>query len=106
MDVFGGFPAARDIEVTSARSAGANKDGVEILVKQLPEAVDPLAAAELDAEVEYVAALLVNDRFRQAEPRNLRADHAARLGVAIKHHAGVAERREIARDREGGGAAT
>src|SRR6266436_8346327 len=105
VDVFGGFLAARNIEVTAARGAGADKDGVEIPGEQLSEAVDALAGAELDAEIENVAAFLVNDGLWQAEPRNLRADHAARLGVAVEHHAGVAERCEIARDRERGGAA-
>jgi hypothetical protein len=41
----------------------------------------------------------------QAEARNLRANHAARLGVGIEYDAVVAERREIARDGERGGAA-
>src|SRR5215831_8563874 len=102
MNVLGCVLAAGNIEVTSARSAGADKDGVEILLEQLPEAFDPLAGAELDAEIENIAALLVDDGFRQAEPRDLRADHAPRLRVAIEHHAGVAERRKIARDRERG----
>src|SRR6202011_4007594 len=32
--------------------------------------------------------------------RNLRADHAARLGVLVEYGAVIAERGEIARDRE------
>src|SRR6266436_880491 len=105
VDVFGRFLAARNIEVTTARGAGADKDSVEILGKQLPEAVDALPAAELHAEIENVAAFLVDDGLRQAEPRNLRADHAACLGVAVEHHAGVTKRCEIAGNREGGRAA-
>src|SRR5262249_23067957 len=105
MDVLGCFPAAGNIEVASARRAGAHKDSVEILGEQLAESVDPLAGAELDAEIENIAAFLVNDGLRQAEARNLRADHAARLGIAVEHHAGIAERREVARDGERGRAA-
>src|SRR5262249_2321735 len=105
MDVLGGFPAARNIEVATARRAGANKDRVELLGEKLLEAVDALTPAELDAEIENVTAFLVNHGLWQAEPRNLRADHAARLGVAVKHHAGVTERCEIARHRKRGGAA-
>src|ERR1700730_12877588 len=105
VDVLGGLLAARDVEVAPPRSAGADEDGVEILGEKLPETVDAPAAPELDAEIEDVAAFLVDDGLRQAETRNLRADHAARLGVAIEHHTGVAERREVARNRERGGAA-
>src|SRR5258708_33128191 len=100
MDVLGGFLAARNLEVAPARSAGTHKDGLEILGEQRSEAIDALAAAELDAEIENVAAFLVDDGLRQAEPRNLRADHAACLGVAVEHNAGVTERCEIARDPE------
>ena len=60
------------------------------------------AAAEFDAEIEDVAAFLVDDAVGQAEFRDLRADHAAGLRIAVEHHAGVAERRQIARHRERG----
>src|SRR5262249_10734005 len=96
MDVSGGFPAARNIEVAPRGRSGADKDGVAIPGEQLSEAVDGLTATELDAEIENVVAFLIDDGLRQAEPRNLRADHAAGLGVAIEHHAGVAERSEVA----------
>src|SRR5579883_1467126 len=84
MDVVGRFLAARNIEVAPARRAGADEDGVEILSEQIFQACDPLAGPELDAEIENVAAFLIDHGFRQAESRNLRADHAARLQVAIE----------------------
>ena len=64
------------------------------------------AAAEFDAEIEDVAAFLVDDAVGQAEFRDLRADHAAGLRVAVEHHAAVAERRQVARhgQRSGTGA--
>ena len=104
MDVGGGFLAAGNVEVAAARRAGADEDRVEALAEQLLHAVDVLAAAELDAEVEDVAALLVDHAVGQAELRNLRADHAAGALVAVEHDAFIAERREVARDRERGGA--
>ena len=55
------------------------------------------AAAEFDAQAEHVADLLVDHGIGQAEFRNLRADHAARLGIAVEHDAFVAQRRQIAR---------
>jgi hypothetical protein len=64
-----------------------------------------LAADELDADIEDVIAFLVDDRFRQPEARDLRADHAARLRILVEDRAGVAERREVACDRERGRAA-
>ena len=74
--------------------------------EQLRERIDARATAELDAAVEDVAHLLVDDAIGKPELGNLRAHHAARLRVAVEHDAFVAERREIARDgqRRGTGA--
>jgi hypothetical protein len=58
-----------------------------------------------DAEVEDVIAFLVDDGFGEPKTRDLAADHAAGLRVLIEHHAVIAERREITRNRERGGAA-
>src|SRR5438477_11858930 len=52
---------------------------------------------------EDVAHLLVDHALRQAELRDLRADHAARETIGIEQRHVVAERREVARDREGRG---
>ena len=68
-----------NVEVAPARRAGADEDRVVAFGEQRLQAVDALAAAELDAEVEDVADLLVDHRFGQAELRDLRADHAAGL---------------------------
>src|SRR5262249_59789919 len=80
-------------------------DGVPAFREQRLEAVDAFAADELDAEIEDVAAFLVDDGFRQTEAWDLRADHAARFGILVEHHALIAERRQIARHGERGGAA-
>ena len=63
-----------------------------------------LPPTNVDAEIEDVAAFLVEHAFRQAEFRDLRAHHAAGQRVLVEHHAFVAERHEIARHRERGGA--
>src|ERR1700746_421779 len=102
MNVGGGFLAAGKLELAPARRAGAGEDRVPIPGHERLEAVDALAAHEFDTEIENVVALLVDDGFRQAEARNLRADHAARLGVLGEHRAVIAERDEIARDGERG----
>src|SRR6185437_1450956 len=105
MDVLGRFRAARNVEVAAARRAGADEDRVPAFGDQRLETVDALAAVEFDAEVEDVAGLLVDDRVGQTEFRDLRADHAARLGVLVEHDAGIAERSEVAGDGERGGPA-
>ena len=87
MDVGGGFLAAGNVEVAPARRAGADEDRVPAFGQQRLQAVDALAADELDAEVEDVVAFLVDDGFGQPEARDLRADHAARLRVLVEHHA-------------------
>ena len=103
--LLGGFLAAGNVELAAARRAGADEDRVVVLGEQLLQAVDALAALELDAEIEDVVGFLVDHRIRQAEFRNLRAHHAAGLGVGIEHGAVIAERGEVARDGERGGAA-
>ena len=103
--LLGGFLAAGNFELAAARRAGADEDRVVVLAEQLLQAVDAMAALELDAEIEDVIGFLVDHRIRQPEFRNLRPHHAARLGVGIEHGAVIAERREVAGDRERGGTA-
>ena len=105
VDVLRRFLAAGNVELAAARRAGADEDRVVVLRQQLLQAVDAVAALELDAEVEDVVGLLVDHRVGQAEFRNLRPHHAAGLRVLIEHRAVVAERGEVARDRERSGAA-
>src|SRR5690606_26548993 len=88
-----------------SRRAGADEDRVVILVQQRLQAVDALAAAEVDSEIEDISAFLVDDGIRQAKLRNLGAHHAAGLRIAVEHHAFIAERRKVARNGERGGAA-
>src|SRR6202035_354149 len=101
----GRFLAAGNVEFAAARGAGADKDRVVVFAEQLLQAVDALAAPEIDTEIEDVVGFLVDHRIRQPEFRNLRAHHAAGLGVGIEYGAVVTERGEVARHRERGGAA-
>src|SRR5215467_8330291 len=105
MDVGRGFLAAGDVELASARCAGAYEYCVPVFRQQRLEAVDALTTHEFDPEVENVVAFLVDDEFREAETRDLGTDHAARLRVLVEHDAAVAKWREIAGDRERGRAA-
>src|SRR3954467_8537086 len=100
VNIGGSFLAARNVELASARRAGADEHRVPALRQQRLEAVDALAADEFDAEPEDVVALFVDHALRQPEPRDLGADHAARLRVLIEDHTAVAERCEITSDRE------
>ena len=79
VNIAGGFLAAGNVELAAARRAGADEDRVVVFGEQFLQAVDALAALELDAEVEDVVGFLVDHRIRQAEFRNLRPHHAARL---------------------------
>ena len=102
VDVGGGFPPARDIEIAAARGAGPHEDGVVVLFKQRLEAVDPLAQAHDRSKSGDVAHLFVDHRFGQTEPRNLAADHAARFRIAVVNHQLVAERGQIPCNRKRG----
>src|SRR5262245_65986166 len=94
MDVFGRFLTARNIEVATARRAGANEYGIPAFSEQCFQTVDALASAEFDSEVENVATLLIDDGIGQTEFWNLRADHSAGFVVLIEYYALVAERVE------------
>ena len=105
MDVGGRLGAAGDVEVAAARGAGADEDRVPAFGEQRLEAVDALAGAEIDAEIEDVVAFLVDHRFRADGSAGSACGSCRRLGVGIEHDTVVAERRKIARDGERGGAA-
>src|SRR5436309_2898900 len=105
MNICGGFLAPGNVQVATAGRARADEDRVPILRQQRFEAVHTTAAAKLNAEIEDVIAFLVDNGFREAEPRDLRADHAARFRVLIEDNAMVAERSEVARHCQRCGAA-
>src|ERR1700686_7826 len=106
VNIGGRFLAAGNIEFAAARRAGADKDRIVVFAEQFLQAVDALTAFELDAEIEDVIGFLVDHRIRQPEFRNLGSHHAARLRIGIEHRAVIAERRQVARDGERGGATT
>src|SRR3974390_3437156 len=85
---------------------GAHEPRVPALGEQRLQAVHPLALAQRHAEPGNVADLLVDDRLREPEPRDLTADHAAGVGVGIDDGDFVAHGREIARDGQRGRPAT
>ena len=94
-----GFLAARDVELAAARRAATDEDCIPALSQQRREARYVGAEPGLDPEIEDLIDLFVGHRLRQAEARDLRPHHPAALGVAVEHHAFVAERREVARDQ-------
>ena len=105
MDVLGRFLAAGDVEVAAARRAAADEDRVEIFGQQRLHAVDALAADEGDAEIEDVAAFLVDARFPAGGISESACASCRRPRVLVEHDAVVAHRREVARHRERGRAA-
>ena len=102
VDVQRGFGAARDLQVAPARRAAADEDRVVALRHQALHRLDAFVVPEMDAQVEDVAGLLVDHRLGQPEARDLGADEAAGLGLAVEHGDVIAERREVARHRERG----
>jgi len=62
-----------------------------------------MARAEVDAEIDDVPDFLVDHPLGKAKVRDLGADHAAGEAVAIEHGYAIAERHEVACDREGRG---
>ena len=97
MDVGRRFLAAGNVEIAPARRAAADEHGVPTLGEQFLQARNKFSETGLDPHVEDQIDLLVGNRFRQPEARDLRPHHAAALHVAVEHHAVVAERHQIAR---------
>ena len=104
VDVLRGLLAPGNVEVPAARRARAHEDRVVAVAQQFLQRLDALVGAEVDAQVEDVAHFLVDHALGEAEPRDLRADHAAGALVGLEHRDLVAERREVARHGERGGA--
>ena len=94
--------ASGNVEVAAARRAGADEHRIETFAEKGLEAVDAAAAPELDAEVEDIADLLIKHGVRQPEFRDLRPHHAAGARILIEHHDVIAERGEIAGNRQRG----
>ena len=97
MDVGGGFLLTRQIEIASARSAGADKHRVPLLRQQRFQALHPLAEMRHRLVAQDIIHLFVDHALRQAEAWDLGADHAAALGVGVEDVDLVAQRQEIAR---------
>src|SRR6266850_7579919 len=103
MDVVGCHLAARNVEIASPRRATADENRIPIVGQQRLEATDEFPETGFHPHVEDQVDLLVGDRFGQAKARDLRAHHAAALGVAVEKHTVVAERQQIACDGQRGG---
>src|SRR5215475_95640 len=101
MDVLGGFLATGDVEIAAARRAGTDENRVPVLAQERLHSVDALSRAKFDAKIEDIAALLVYYGIRQAELRDLSANHAAVFGVLVKYDAVVAKPSDVARNSEG-----
>jgi hypothetical protein len=67
VDVGRGFLAPGRSRVAPARRARADEHGVEALGEELLQRIDAVPAAEVHAEVEHVAHLLVDHALGQAE---------------------------------------
>jgi hypothetical protein len=104
VDLRGRLAAPGNLEVAPARRAAADEDRVVAFVEQRLHRRDRRAGAEVDAEIEDVAAFLVDHRFGQPEARDLRADEPARLRLAVVDRDRITERRQVARDRQARGA--
>ena len=100
MDVRRRLAPARRVEVAAARRAAADEDRVEALAEHRLQAVDATRGDEFAAGRQRVADLLVDHLVGQAELRDLAAHHAAGLQVRIEHDDFVADRCEIAGDRQ------
>src|SRR5690606_40831738 len=95
VDVGRALPATGQVEVASARRAAADEDRVVTFGQQRLHRIDPAPADELHAQVEDVAALLVDDFLRQAEARHLGAHEAAGPGIGLEHGDPVAQRCQV-----------
>ena len=92
--------APGQLEILALGCARADEDGVVALAKQLLETFDLGAEARLYAEVENAAHFLVEHARGQAERWDVGAHKPARHRVALEERDVIAERHQIACDRE------
>src|SRR5258708_22081074 len=100
MYVGGGFLAPGELELAPPRRAAADEDRVIAFSEDRRHAGHAFAEPQLRLKTDDVVHLLVEHGFRQPEFRDLRAHHSAGGRILIVKNTGVAERQEIARDRE------
>ena len=94
-----GVVAARNLELLALGRAAADEDRVELLgVEQRLQAVDRRVVAHLDAHVDDVADLFVEDLFGQAERGDVDAHQAAGTRQLLEDRDLVAERHQIVGD--------
>ena len=103
VDVGCGLLAARYVQVAPARRAAAHIDSVVTLGQQTSQRLDPFATPKIDTQIQDVAGLFVNHRLGQAKARNLGADEATGLPVAIEHRDLVPQGCKVSRHRQGRG---
>src|SRR3984957_16538644 len=100
MNVACRFAAAGDVQVAAARRAAADENRVVAFAHEALETIDAPLGDELTASGQSVADLLVDDLIGQTKLWNLAPHHAAGARVGIEHDDLVADRGEIARDRQ------
>ena len=103
MDVACDVAPAWNLQIAPARRAAAHKHRVVALLQQRAQRVHAFLVAKLHAHVKDVAGFFVDHRFGQPKTRNLAADEAARLGLAVEYGDFVAQWCQIARHRQGCG---
>ena len=100
MDVARSFFSPRNVKIAPARRAAADENRVVAFTHQALEAVDAPFGDELAAGRQGIADLFVDDLVGQAKLWDLAPHHAAGARVGIEHHNFVADRGQIARDRQ------
>ena len=86
-----------NVQIAPARRAGADEDRVVVLRQQRLQAVDALAEPHLETQVGDIADFFVDHLLRQAEFRDLAADHTAGARIGVVHHTVIAKRGKVAR---------
>ena len=93
--------AAGYLEIFAARRARTHEHGVKLLpVQQLLKAVNPVIRPQVDAYVDDVADLLVENLRWQAEARDVGAHESAGHIELLENRDLVTERTQIIRDRQ------
>jgi hypothetical protein len=91
-----GLVSARDVQLFALRRAAADKYRIELLrVDELLQAVDRRVVAHLDAHVDDVADLLVEDALRKPERRNVDAHQSAGTRQLLENRHLIAKRHQI-----------
>src|SRR5690606_2631634 len=106
VDMRGTFFSSRQIgQIPSPGRAGAYKNRIIVFIQDVPEAVHIMSEMRMDAQIQNVIYLFIQDFLRKPECGNLAPHHSSSRNLLIKKMNFVPQRGKVPGHRQGRGTA-